>query len=157
MGRSYPPHCVDTCKSSIASPTRVYYTVGKATGRKPNLSRILTFSAIVLVKVKDAGKLEPQAVEGHFVGYDKESKGYQIYYPKRHTIIVKRDIFFDKDAAVDLNVIFEGETKFLNPPVNHDAMSAPNTTNVKPKDSPVSRPHQNLLQGLPQYDPGQYG
>lgn len=52
-------------------------------GQKPNLKRVLVFGAIVWVKVKDAGKLDSQAVEGHFVGYDKESKAYQVYFPKR--------------------------------------------------------------------------
>ena len=48
----------------------------KATGCKLNLNHVLVFGAVVWVKVKDAGKLESQAVEGHFVGYDEESKGY---------------------------------------------------------------------------------
>ena len=34
---------------------------------------------------------------------------------------------------MDLDVIFEGETKFLNPPVNHDATSAPDATDIEPK------------------------
>jgi len=43
---------------------------------------VLIFGAIVWMKVKDAGKLNSQAVEGYFVGYDKESKGYRLYFPK---------------------------------------------------------------------------
>ena len=54
----------------------------KATSCKSDLSHVLVFGTFIWVKVKNAGKLEPQAVEGHFVDYDEESKGYRIYYPK---------------------------------------------------------------------------
>jgi len=40
----------------------------RATGCKLNLKKILEFSTIMWARVKDIGKLEPQAVEGHFVG-----------------------------------------------------------------------------------------
>ena len=42
----------------------------RATGLKPNLKKVLVFGAIVWIKVKDARKLDPQAVEGFFIGYD---------------------------------------------------------------------------------------
>ncbi len=42
-----------------------------ATGHKPNLKRVLALGAVVWVKVKNAGKLDPQAVNGYFVGYDE--------------------------------------------------------------------------------------
>jgi len=54
-----------------------------ATGHKPNLKRVLAFGAVVWVKVKDAGKLDPQAVNSYFMGYDKESKGFHLYFTKR--------------------------------------------------------------------------
>ena len=37
-----------------------------------------------------------------FVEYDKQSKGYRIFYSKRRTMIIERDVYFDKDAAVEL-------------------------------------------------------
>ena len=134
----------------------------KATGRKPNLSRVLVFGSVVWVKVKDAGKLEPQAVEGHFVGYDEESKGYRIYYPKRRTVIVERDVFFDKDAAIDLDeVAFEGEPDISSQPATNNTTPVTNPVEIEPENSPISiptiRPRRNSLQGLPQYDPDQYG
>jgi len=54
----------------------------RATGRKPNLNKVLEFGVIIWVKVKNANKLEPQTVEGHFVGYNEESKGYRVYFLK---------------------------------------------------------------------------
>jgi len=63
--------------------------IEQVTGRKLNLKSVLEFSAVMWARVKDAGKLEPQAVEGHFVDYDEESKGYCIYFPWRWSIIVE--------------------------------------------------------------------
>jgi hypothetical protein len=154
--------------------------IERATGRKPNLKKVLVFGAVVWVRVKDAGKLEPQAVEGHFVGYDEESKGYRIFFPRRRSVIVERDVYFDKEAIVDVgNVVLEGETEgtatadFLNPtvpvkaltsaPETHDA-DAPNATETIPisaqdgtQPSIPTKPRRNSLDGLQQYDPQQYG
>ena len=97
------------------------------------------------MKVKDAGKLDSQAVEGHFVGYDEESKGYHLYFPKCRSIMVERDVYFNKDAVVEVgDVVFKGESKeptaeagFSNPMVSNDnAISAPeNAENLEP-DAP---------------------
>jgi len=57
--------------------------IERAIGHKPNLRKVLAFGAVVWVKVKDAGKLDSQAVDGHFVGYNEESKGYRLYFPWR--------------------------------------------------------------------------
>jgi hypothetical protein len=35
------------------------------------------------VKKLDVQKLEPQALEAVFVGYDNESKGYRVYWPSK--------------------------------------------------------------------------
>ena len=134
----------------------------KATGRKLNLNCVLVFGTVVWVKVKDAGKLEPQAVEGHFVGYDEKSKGYRIYYPKRRTVIVERDVYFDKNAAMALDeVAFGGEPEIPNPPIENNPTSAVNPPDIEPNDSskpiPAPRARRNSLQGLPQFDPEQYG
>ena len=48
------------------------------TGRKPNLTGIQHFRAAAYIKLENAGKLNKRASKGHFVGYDTESKGYQI-------------------------------------------------------------------------------
>ena len=48
----------------------------KATGHKPNLWSVLEWGIPIWVKKPDAGKLDPHAAEGRFVGYDKEAKGY---------------------------------------------------------------------------------
>jgi hypothetical protein len=156
--------------------------IERATGHKPNLKDILAFGTIVWVKVIDAGKLEPQAVEGHFVGYDEESKGYRIYFPKRRSIIIERDVYFDKDAVLEVgDVVFEGENEgtaeaeFSNPtaPKENDTsahkLQNPSLPKKTPETAPIPernsqlessnlpKPRRNSLEGLPQYNPEQYG
>jgi hypothetical protein len=154
-----------------------------ATGHKPNLKDVLAFGTVVWIKVKDAGKLDPQAVEGHFVGYDEESKGYRIYFLKRRSIIVERDMYFDKDPVVEMgDVVFEGEreetaeAEISNPtapketdtsahklqdpliPPEKTAETAPiPEENSQSGSSSFPKPCRNSLDGLPQYDPDQYG
>jgi len=155
--------------------------IEQATGQKPNLKRVLAFGAIVWVKVKDAGKLDSQAVEGSFVGYNEESKGYRLYFPKRRQIAVERDVYFDKETVIEVgDVVFEGETTqepvnldFSNPTVtNKDATSsapenlektdenvpeiAHETAPMPSQPSFIPKPRRNSLSGLPQYDPDEY-
>jgi hypothetical protein len=107
----------------------------------------------VWMKVKDAGKLDSQAVEAHFVGYDEESKGYRLYFPKRRVVVVERDVYFDKDAVIEVgDVVFERGTKneggneettdFSNPTYipNKTATSAPKTPEIQGPDSPRTMP-----------------
>src|SRR5260221_8370687 len=115
------------------------------------------------------------------MGYDEESKGYQLYFPKRHHIAVERDVYFDKDTVVDVgDVVFEGEREepptkldFSNPTLtNNNNTSAPETLDpdlpeITPEmalippvtsQSPIPpKPRRNSLTGLPQYDLDQYG
>jgi hypothetical protein len=70
----------------------------------------------VWVKWLDAGKLDPRAEEAHFVGFNEESKGFQIYWPKKHKVSIERDVYFDKNQALEPDkVSIEGvEDVFIN-------------------------------------------
>jgi hypothetical protein len=46
-----------------------------------------------------ASKLDAQATKGRFVGYDLESKGYQIYWPKKRSITVERNMVFNLEVV----------------------------------------------------------
>jgi hypothetical protein len=54
------------------------------TGEKPDLSAVRAWGTKAWVKRLNAGKLEPRAEEGHFVGIDSELKGYRIYWPGKN-------------------------------------------------------------------------
>jgi hypothetical protein len=65
---------------------------------------------MVWVQKLTAGKLDPHATEGNFVGYDEEAKGHRIYWPKKRTVTVERDVYIDKNAIANpADVVFEGE------------------------------------------------
>ncbi|KDQ11296.1 hypothetical protein BOTBODRAFT_94371, partial [Botryobasidium botryosum FD-172 SS1] len=70
------------------------------TGEKPNLSRLPEFGASVWVKIEGRGKLEACADEGHWVGFDGESKGHRVYWPKKHAVSVERNVFFNRTHLV---------------------------------------------------------
>src|SRR5262245_33188369 len=64
-------------------------------GKTPDLSELVPFGTRAWVKIHSAGKLEPRARLGYFVGYDDTSTGYKIYYPERRTVGVEREVVFD--------------------------------------------------------------
>ena len=48
--------------------------------KKPHLAGIQEFGVAAYIKDLKAGKLDAHTKVGQFVGYDLESKGYQIYW-----------------------------------------------------------------------------
>ena len=51
-------------------------------GFKPDVSNMHVFGSVCYAYVQDAKKLEPRSKEGLFVGYDKRSPAYLVYYPQ---------------------------------------------------------------------------
>ena len=51
--------------------------------KKPHLAGIQEFRVAAYIKDLKAGKLDAHTKVGQFVGYDSESKGYQIYWPQK--------------------------------------------------------------------------
>ena len=80
--------------------------------KKPNLIGIQEFGVAAYVKDLEAGKLDAHATKGHFVGYDSESEGYQIYWLNKRLITVERNVVFnpqDIDSS-DETTIIPGDT-----------------------------------------------
>ncbi|KAF5365418.1 hypothetical protein D9758_010833 [Tetrapyrgos nigripes] len=62
----------------------------KRFGTIPDISDLHPFGSIVYVKhTPKPNKLEDQAVEGRWLGPEKESQGYYIYWLKKKSITVK--------------------------------------------------------------------
>jgi hypothetical protein len=158
--------------------------IEKATGKKPNLNGVLEWGARVWVKDLQAGKLDPRAKEGRFVGYDDESKGYRIYWPSKNKVSVERNVYADKNAVLSPGVVtFEGEWEAVEnqpevskpnapkesdePLITQQQGHAPKENVITPDNNnepstltdsdPIDKTRRNSLTGLPQYDQSKYG
>jgi hypothetical protein len=56
------------------------------TGKKPNLSNMHTFGTVCFAYEQKKGKLDARCKKGIFVGYDRESPAYLVYYPESDEI-----------------------------------------------------------------------
>ena len=82
----------------------------RATEHKPNLKGVLELGIHIWLKKADAGKLNPHAVEGCFVGYDEEVKGYHVFWSKKWLVTVEHNVYVNKEAILEPgDVMFEGE------------------------------------------------
>jgi len=103
-----------------------------ATGKKPNLSQLCEWGTTVWVKWLDAGKLDPRAEEACFIGFDDESKGFQIYWPKKFKVSIERDVYFNKNQALQPDeVSIEGVEDVFT---NSDTSQPSSTSQDIPKD-----------------------
>ena len=83
---------------------------GIITGVKPNLANLHIFGTVCYAYVYRPKKLDPRSKKGYFVGYDKDSPSYLVYYPdsgsiSKHRLVKfteKFDVAETHDAANDL-------------------------------------------------------
>lgn len=64
------------------------------TGRQPNISRMQKFGLACYAYKHDKGKLDSRSEKGIFIGYDKNSPAYMIYYPNSKKIQKHRLVQF---------------------------------------------------------------
>ena len=91
-----------------------------ATGIKPDLCDIHAWGTKGYVMVEGHSKLEPQADPAFFVSYDKESKGYHMYWPNKHTVSTEWNIQWTDRSPAQL----EGEKlTMVNQAEPHDSLN----------------------------------
>jgi len=86
-------------------------------------------------------KLDAQAIEGYWVGYDKDSThAHRIYWPNKNSVLVERNIRF-APTTVTINAApgYSGITPpSTHPPIPQLALPAPPTiTRVMPRNVPL--------------------
>ena len=126
--------------------------------KKPHLAGIREFGVAAYVKDLKAGKLDSRAQVGRFVGYDSESKGYRIYWPRKRTVTVERNVVFNENdvhsteafTIIPGDPLAEGERDKIiqQPPNNGENAKEPEDQTVserKTQDQP-SETHQDHLQ-----------
>ena len=65
------------------------------TGNKPDLRGFREWGYRVWVRNEKTVKLGGRVDEGVWVGFDEQSKGCQVYWPKKQTVTVERNVYFD--------------------------------------------------------------
>ncbi|KIM51512.1 hypothetical protein SCLCIDRAFT_33370 [Scleroderma citrinum Foug A] len=169
------------------SPTRALVDktpYEKVHGLQPDLSDMHRFGCPVYVRIKNTGKLDEQAKQARFIGYDYNSKGYRVYWPKSRHISIERNVhFLPDDLSVPSdspNVEFKGEddtvidsptsqtpdTATHTPPTPADIplpssplTTPPSTPLPRPTGLPDEPPTQNLTQCVTRstkFPPGYY-
>ena len=63
-------------------------------GKKPKMKELHAFGTVCFASVKDRSKLDKRAKEGIFVGYDKSSPAYLVYYPEQQVVSKHRVVTF---------------------------------------------------------------
>ena len=64
------------------------------TGRGPNVSRMQKFGTVCYSYRQDGKKLDSKAAKGIFIGYDKNSPAYMVYYPDSRKVMKNRLVRF---------------------------------------------------------------
>lgn len=88
--------------SSLGGGGRIPYE--KWRGKLPGIHHLRIFGSRVMILDKDPSKdkLAPRAVEGIFVGYPRDRKGYRVWLPIKRQIVHARDIKFMEEIGVRL-------------------------------------------------------
>ncbi|CAN6580971.1 unnamed protein product [Malus baccata var. baccata] len=81
-------------KSVPQTPYEIWY------GKKPSLKHVKIWGCPTYVQKQDAGKLEPRSVKCYFVGYPKQTYGYEFYHPDDQKVFVARTAIFMEDEFV---------------------------------------------------------
>ena len=68
------------------------------TGSKPDLSNMHVFGSVCYAYVQNAKKLDPRSKQGIFVGYDKRSPAYLVFYPDSNKIERVRCVKFFNES-----------------------------------------------------------
>ena len=71
-------------------------------GKEPNISKMQKFGSVCYAyKQLDKGKLDPRCEQGIFVGYDKNSPAYLVYYPEKEKVQKHRLVKFTIKAGIE--------------------------------------------------------
>ena len=78
------------------------------TGKRPNLGNMHVFGSTCYAYVQNAKKLDARSKRGIFVGYDRESPAYLVYYPNANKVERVRCVKFH-GQSISYTEIEEGE------------------------------------------------
>ena len=70
------------------------------TGRKPNISNMRAFGSVCYAKIQNPKKLDDRSEKGFFIGYDRGSPSYLVYFPETLTVRKVRCVKFFKESQM---------------------------------------------------------
>ena len=87
---------------------------GLTTGVKPNVAKLHIFGTICYAYLHGQTKLDPHSRKGHFIGYDRDSPAYLVYYPENRSVVKHRlvkftDQFENKETKDIVNDLFPSQ------------------------------------------------
>ena len=115
------------------------------TGRKPNLSNMRVFGSECYAYKQNKGKLDPRCMKGVFLGYDRGSPAYLVYFPETGKVMKCRVVKFPKPISRCVreqqtqtgNVLYDDDDDFVH---NDDFVLGDNSTPndvERPVEAPV--------------------
>ena len=111
------------------------------TGTKPNLSTMHVFGSLCHAYVQNKTKLDARAKEGIFIGYDRSSPAFLVYYPDQNTIKKARCVKFSekfdhREESVELlsDSAESKESEMQKPEIGVESVKCyPTRERVRPK------------------------
>src|ERR1700759_4052395 len=64
---------------------------------RPLFKNVPIWGTNIWVHDRSSGKLSVRAKEACWVGFDTNSKGHCVYWPRKHNVTVERSVIFSKD------------------------------------------------------------
>ena len=104
LAKHFWPYAISTavyirnrCYSSNCQQTPYFML----TGKRPNLSNMNVFGSECYAYKQEKSKLDPRCTKGIFLGYDKGSPAYLVYFPETGKVMKHRLVKFVKPAQRD--------------------------------------------------------
>ena len=111
------------------------------TGKTPNLSNMKIVGSECYVYKQDKKKLDSRCEKGIFVGYDKYSPAYNMYYPETRKVLKHRLVKFITKGSADSQTLTESDVKIYK----DTPLKMANQGQGEPKESLVLRKLQRLV------------
>ena len=112
-----------------------------ATDKKPDLRGLKEWGCRCWVRNESKSKLGGRVDEGVWVGLDDKSKGARVYWPKKRTVTIERNVYFDNSSSERLEgedyELVEAPVSDLTPKSN----SNPTSVNTPTPESAPTQDH----------------
>ena len=119
------------------------------TGKRPNLGNMHMFGSTCFAYVQNARKLDARSKRGVFVGYDRESPAYLIYYPDLNKVERVRCVKFQGQTISQTEI--EAGEDFPSTPVQRVATERTEQADQPQENENVTENNDNEPEGNTRY------